>query len=162
MRTRGEVRGLFGGGQGAAPLEAQAVWTKAPAFHTQAGRTDRDALFEPQRASVMQVVLVAFVERDDESQAPALSGQTKESQSIVSCIEGGGLDGEAESFAGVIEVGEAVDTVVAVAVSQGDEERQLATMLETVGCEFVDTVTIDPAFAVAIPAPEGMGIVVSA
>ncbi|NIV38986.1 MAG: hypothetical protein GWN58_59070 [Anaerolineae bacterium] len=51
---------------------------------------------------------------------------------------------------------------MAVAVGQGDDERQLAAMLEAVGGEFVDAVAVDPALAVAVPAPQGVSVVVGA
>ena len=35
-------------------------------------------------------------------------------------------------------------------------------MLETVGSEFVEAVAVDPAFAVRVPAPEGVGVAVGA
>jgi hypothetical protein len=92
---------------------------------------------------------------------PALSSQAKEPQGIVGCIQGSGLDGQAEDFAGVVEGGEAVDAVVAVAVGHGDDEGQLTTMAQAVGCEFEDAVTVNPAFSVAVPAPKGVGVVVS-
>jgi hypothetical protein len=91
---------------------------------------------------------------------PALSSQAKEPQSIVGRIQGSGLDGQAKGFAGVVEGGEAVDAVVAAAIGQGDDERQLAAMVQAVSREFVEAVTIDPALTVAVPAPEGVGVVV--
>ena len=68
---------------------------------------------------------------------------------------------EAEGFTGAIESRKAVDAVVAVAVGQGNDEGQLTAMLEAVGGEFVEAVTVNPAFAIAVPAPEGLGVVVS-
>ena len=41
-----------------------------------------------------------------------------------------------------------------VAVGNGDHQRKLAAMLEGVGGEFVEAVAVDPALAVAVPAPE--------
>jgi hypothetical protein len=49
---------------------------------------------------------------------------------------------------------------MAVAIGQGDDEGQLTAMLEAVGREFKEAVTVDPAFTVAVPAPQGVGIVV--
>jgi hypothetical protein len=93
---------------------------------------------------------------------PALSGQAKETQRIVGRIQRSGLGAEAEGLPGAIESRKAVNAVVAVAIGQGNDERQLAAMLEAVGSEFVEAVTVNPALAVAVPAPEGVGVVVGA
>jgi hypothetical protein len=91
---------------------------------------------------------------------PALSSQAKEPQRIAGRIQGSGLEGEAEGFTGAIEGREAVDAVVAAAIGHGNDERQLTAMLKAVGSEFVEAVTVDPTFAAAIPAPEGVSVVV--
>ena len=161
VRTRGDVRGFLGGGQGAAPFEAQAVGAEAPALHGQASLADGDASFEPQGTGVAQVVLVALVEGYDEGHMPALSSQAKEPQRIVGRIQGSGLEEEAEGFTGAIDSREAVDAVVAVAIGHGDDEGQLTAMAQAVGGEFEDTMAIDPAFTVAVPAPQGVGVAVS-
>ncbi len=82
VRTRGDVRGFLGGGQGAAPFETQAVGAEAPALHGQAGRADGDTFFEPQGTGIGQVGLVAFVEGYNKGHMPALSSQAKEPQGI--------------------------------------------------------------------------------
>jgi len=87
VRARGDLWGFLGGGQGVAPLDAQAVGTEAPALHGFCSGADGDALFEVQRASILQVVF-ALVERDGESQVPTLGGQAEEAQGIVACIQG--------------------------------------------------------------------------
>ena len=161
VRTSGDVRGFLGGGQGAAPFETQAVWAEAPVLHGQAGLADGDSFFEPQGTGIAQVALVAFVEGYDEGHMPALSSQAEEPQGIVGRIEGSGMEEEAEAFTGTIDSREAMDAVVAATIGQGNGERQLAAMLEAVGRELVEAVTVNPAFAVAIPAPEGVGVVVS-
>lgn len=48
----------------------------------------------------------------------------------MSLVQRSGLDREAEGLTSVIERSEAVDAVMAVAVGDGDGERQLAAMLE--------------------------------
>jgi hypothetical protein len=92
---------------------------------------------------------------------PALSREAKEAECIVGCIEGSGLEAEAGGFPGAIENGQAVDAVVAAAIGQGDDEGQLTAMLEAVGGEFKDAMAIDPALAIAVPSPQGVGVVVS-
>ena len=162
VRAGGDVRRLLGGGQGAAPFEAQAVGTEAPVLHGQASLADGDAFIESQGTGMAEVVLVALVEGYDEGHMPALSSQAKEPQGIMGRIQGNGLEEEAEGFTGAIESREAVDTVVAIAVGQGNDERQLTAMAQAVGGEFVEAVTVNPALAVAVPAPQGVGVVVSA
>ena len=54
-------------------------------------------------ASVAQVTFVAFVERDDEGHRPTLGGEAKETDGVVSLIQGSGLDGQAAGFAAAIE-----------------------------------------------------------
>jgi len=49
---------------------------------------------------------------------------------------------------------------VAVAVGHGDDQGQLAAVLEIIGGQFVEAVTIDPALAVAVPTPKGQGVVI--
>jgi hypothetical protein len=78
----------------------------------------------------------------------------------VSGVQRGDLDRQAKGLEGVVEGDQAVDTVVAVTVSYGDKQRQLAAMEEAVGSEFVETVTIDPALAVAVPAPESQRVTI--
>jgi hypothetical protein len=80
----------------------------------------------------LEVSLVALVDGDDEGHVPPVGSQAEEAQSVVGLVQGGGLDGQAEGFAGVIESGEALDTVVAVAVGDRDEQGQLASVLEAV------------------------------
>jgi hypothetical protein len=62
--TRGERRSFLGSGQGAAPLDAQAIGAEAGSFHWETGGTYGDIIFETQRASISQVVLVTFIEVD--------------------------------------------------------------------------------------------------
>jgi hypothetical protein len=162
VRTGGEVWSLLGSGQGAAPFEAQAVGTEAPMLHGQANLADGDTFFQPQGTGVAQVILVALVERNDEGHVPALSGQTKETQGIVGRIQRSGLGAEAEDFPGAIESRKTMNTVMAVAIGQGDDEGQLTAMLEAVGSEFKEAMAVDPAFTVAVPAPQGVGVMVRA
>ena len=154
VRARGEGWGFLGSGQGAAPLDAQAIGAEASLFHRETSGTEGDIPFESQRASILQVALVALIERDDEGHAPTGSGQTEVANGIVGGIQGSSLDRESKGLSGVVESGKSVDGIVTVAVGNGDHQRKLAAMLEGVGGEFVEAVTVDPALAVAIPAPE--------
>ena len=55
-----------------------------------------------------------------------------------------------------------MNAVVAVTVSNRDDQRQLARVLETIGGQLVDAVAIDPVFTMAIPAPESQKVTKSA
>jgi hypothetical protein len=123
---------------------------------------DGNTAFETQRASVLEVVLIAFVERDDECHLPADGDQTKETNGIVGCVQRGGLDRQAEEFAAAVESDQAVDGVVTVAVSHRDDQGELTAMAEAVGGQFVEAVTIDPAVATTVPAPQSQGVAISA
>jgi hypothetical protein len=92
VRARRELGRLFGSGQRTAPLDAQAVRAKAPTAHRQIGQADRDALFEPQGASVLQTVLVTLIERDDQGYLPTASSNTEETQSVISGVQRSGLN----------------------------------------------------------------------
>jgi hypothetical protein len=159
--ARGKRRGFLGRGQGATPLDAQAIVAEASSFHWETGDAYGDIIFETQRASISQVALVAFIERDDEGHPPAGSGQTEVSNGIVSGIQGSSLDREPKGLASVVESGEGVNGIVTVAVGNGDHQRELAAMLEGVGGEFVEAVAVDPALAIAIPTPKRKRIAIS-
>ena len=106
------------------------------------------------------MIFVAFIEGDDEGHLPALGGQAEEADGIVGSVEGRDADRQVEGFATVIEGCQAMDAVVAVTVGDGDHERQLTGVLGAVGGELVQAVAIDPALAVAVPAPEGPRVTV--
>jgi hypothetical protein len=152
--TRGKRRGFSGSSQRTAPLDAQAIGAEAGPFHRETSGTDGDMLFESQRTSISQVVLVALIEGDNEGHTPTGSGQTEVANGIVGSIQGSSLDRESKGLPRVVESGKRVDGIVAVAVGYGDHQRKLAAMLEGVGGEFVEAVAVDPALAVAVPAPE--------
>ena len=152
--TRGKRRGFPGSSQRTAPLDAQAIIAEASLFHRETSGTDRDVFFKSQGASISQVALVALIEGDDEGHTPTGSGQTEVANGIVGSIQGSSLDRESKGLPGVVESGKSVDRIVTVAVGNGDHQRKLAAMLEGVGGEFVEAVAIDPALAVAVPAPE--------
>ena len=152
--TRGKRRGFPGSSQRTAPLDAQAIIAEASLFHGETSGTDGDMLFESQRASILQVTLVALIEGDDEGHTPTGSGQTEIANGIVGSIQGSSLDRESKGLPRVVESGKSVDGIVTVAVGNGDHQRKLAAVLEGVGGEFVEAVAVDPALAVAVPAPE--------
>ena len=156
--TRGKRRGFGGSSQRAAPLDTQATTAEASVFHWTIGGTDRDAIFEAQGASISQVVRVARIEGNDESHTPTGSGQTEVTEGIMCGIQGNSLDRETEDFSCMVQDGKSVDGIVAVAVGNGDDQGELTAMLEGVGGEFVEAVSIDPTFAVTIPAPESQGV----
>jgi hypothetical protein len=158
--ARGKRRGFLGSGQGATPLNAQAIIAEARSFHWETGDAYGDIIFETQRASISQVVLVAFIERDDEGHTPTSSSQTEVPEGIVSSIQGSGPDGESKGLASVVESGEGVDGIVTVAVGDGNHQGELAAMLEGVRGEFVEAVAVDPALTVAVPAPESKRIAI--
>jgi hypothetical protein len=106
---------------------------EAPTLHWLSSGTDRDALFQAQRASVLEMAFVAFVEGDDEGHVPALGSQAKEANGIMGRVEGSSLNRQSEGLASVIEGCQTVDAVVTVAVSYGDDHRQLAGVLRAVG-----------------------------
>jgi hypothetical protein len=110
----------------------------------------------------MEVALVALIEWDNEGHMPPLGSQAKEADGIVCGVEGSDADGQAKGLTAVIEGRQAVDGVVTVAVSDGDDEGQLAGTLGRVGGELVEAVAVDPAPAIAVPAPEGPGVAVGA
>jgi hypothetical protein len=78
----------------------------------------------------------------------------------VGGIQGSSLDRKPKGFTSVVEGGKSVDGIVAVAVGNGDHQGKLTAMLEGVGGEFVEAVTIDPALTVAVPAPESERIAI--
>lgn len=158
--ARGKRRGFLGSGQGATPLDAQAIIAEASSFHWETGEAYGDIIFETQRASISQVVLVAFIEWDDESHPPAGSSHTEVPDSIVSGIQGSNLDRKPEGLASVVESSKSVDGIVAVTVGNGDCQRELAAMQEGVGGEFIEAVAVDPALTVAVPAPESERIAI--
>ena len=160
--TRGKRRGFPGSSQRAAPLDTQAIIAEASAFHRKTSGADGDIIFESQRASISEIVLVALIERDDEGHTPTSSGQAEVANGIVSGIQGSSLDGKPKGLSCVVKCGKSVDGIVAVAVSDGDHQGELAAMLEGVGGEFVEAVTIDPALTIAVPAPEGQGVTIGA
>ena len=155
-----QVRRFFGGGEGATPFDAQAVVAEASEFHGAVGDTDGDALLESQRAGVVQMALVTLVEWNDQRHVPALGSQAEIADDIVGRIQRGSLERPAQAFPPLIEGGQTEDTVVAIAIGHGDDQRQLAAMLERIGGQLVAGVTIDPTMAVAIPAPEGVRVAV--
>jgi hypothetical protein len=156
--ARGKGRGLAGSRQGAAPLDAQAIRAEASAYHGAISGTDGDMSFDPQGASISGAVLVALIERDDEGHTPASSRQAEVADGIVGRVQGGDADGETKGLASMVEGGQGVDGIVAVAVGDRDQQGELTAMLEGVGDEFVETVAIDPTLAVVIPAPERGGV----
>jgi hypothetical protein len=158
--ARGEGRGFLGSGQGAAPLDAQAIIAEASVFHWKTSNTDGNVIFKSQRAGISQIVLVALIEGDDEGHAPTSRGETEVSNGIVGGIQGGSPDRESKSLTSVVESGKSVDRIVAVAVGNGDDQGKLTAMIERVGGEFVEAVSIDPALTVAVPAPESERIAI--
>ena len=162
MGARGKRRGFPGSSQRAAPLDAQAIIAEASPSHWETSGTDRDVFLESQGASISQVVLVTLIEGDDESRTPTSSRQTEVPNGIVGGIQGSNLDGEPTGFPSVVEGGKSVDGIVTVAVGDGNHQGKLTAMLEGVGGEFVETVAVDPALAVAVPAPQSQGITVGA
>lgn len=162
VRARGKWRGFLGSGQGATPLDTQAIIAEASTFHWKTSGTYGDIIFETQRASISQVVLVAFIERDDEGHTPTSSSQTEVPDGIVSSIQGDSLDRKSEGLASVVESGESVDGIVAVAVGDGNRQGELAAMLEGVGGKFIEAVAVDPALTIAVPAPESERIAIGA
>jgi hypothetical protein len=152
--ARRNRRRFSGSSQRATPLDTQAIIAEASAFHRKTSSADGNIIFESQRASISEIVLVALIERDDEGHTPTGSGQAEVANGIVSSIQGSGLDREPKGLASVVESSESVDRIVAVAVGDRDHQGELAGMLEGVGGEFVEAVAIDPALAIVIPAPE--------
>ena len=126
--TGGQVGRLLGNSQGTARLDAQAVRTKAAAFHRFFGRTDGHAVIEPQRASIAQVTFVTFIEGNDERHMPALGSQAEQADGIVGSIKGSGEDGQAKDITTTIERGHAKDAIVAAAVGNGDDKGKLTGM----------------------------------
>ena len=114
--------------QGASPLDAQTVIAEAGMFHGHASRTDRNAIIETQRAGKLKMALVTLVEWYDEGHVPALGGETKIANGIMSGIQGSGLDRQAEDFFASIESDETKNAIMAVAISHSDNYGQLAAM----------------------------------
>ena len=106
------------------------------------------------------MALVALVERDDQSHAPALGGQAEIAHGIMGAIQGSGLDRQAEGFFGSIERGETKRTIMAIPVGHRDDQGQLATMAQGIGGQFIASVAVDPAMAVAVPAPKGVWVAI--
>ncbi|MBV7335872.1 hypothetical protein KFU94_48055 [Chloroflexi bacterium TSY] len=102
------------------------------------------------------VALVALVEWNDQSHVPAQCGETI-ADDIMSRIQSGSLDGQAEEFAPSIECGKTKDAVVAIAISHGDDQGQLTAMLEGIGSQFIASVPIDPTVAIAIQPQRAWG-----
>ena len=94
--------------------------------------TDRYPLFKAQGTSIEKVIFVTFIEGDDQSGLPALGSQAIEAEGIVSSIKANGLESEAEVFLSSIEADQSVDAIVAITVSQGDQQGQLASVVETI------------------------------
>lgn len=159
--ARGERWAFLGSSQGTAPLDAHAIGAEASLFHREISGTEGEIIFESQRASISQVVLVAFIERDDEGHLPTGRSHTEVPDGIVSGIQGSDLDRKPEGLAGVVESSKCVDGIVTVAVGDGDQQGKLTAMLEGVGGEFVEAVAVDPALLmVAVPAPESKRIAI--
>jgi len=104
--------------------------------------------------------LVALVERDDQGHAPTLGGQAEIAHGIMGGIQGSGLDRQAEGFFGSIESAETKHAIMAIPVSHRDDQGQLATMAKRIGGQFIASVAVDPAIAVAVPAPKGVWVVI--
>jgi len=158
--ARGAGRGFLGSGQGAAPLDAQAIIAEARSFHRETSDTDGNVLIKSQRARISQIVLVTLIEGDDKGHTPTDSGETEVTHGIVGGIQRSSLDREPKGLTSVVESGKSVDGIVAVAVGNGDDQGKLTAMIERVGGEFVEAVAIDPALTVAVPAPESERITI--
>jgi hypothetical protein len=160
MWAGGKGRGFPGSSQRTAPLDAQAIIAEASSFHWETGGTDGNVLFKSQRAGIAQIVFVTLIEGDDKGHTPTGSGETEVAHGIVSGIQGSSLDREPKGLTSVVEGDKRVDGIVAVAVGNGDDQGKLTAVLEGVGGEFVEAVTIDPALTVAVPAPESERITI--
>ena len=101
--------------------------------------------------------LISFVEGDDEGEVQVCLDAIG-SHRIVRFVEGGYLDGIVHAMDGFVERHQAGYGVMSSGIGKGEEEGELGGVVQRVGRQFVEGMSIDETIPIGVISPVGCGI----